>query len=532
MRKSVRLGLIVVAPVFLLLLGFLFLRAGGDSRADEPVFSVASTWPPIHRNLSRTSDKYSRATDFASNGDDIVAVWSEGFTANDSYNGLVRMAWNGVTKGEWVEKDVYIEGGRVGTAPSVALDGNYAHFVWVSDIASGTTREYRVLYRKFNLNTGAWVGLGWESIYPPTGYSTSALGTPKIAVDSNGTPHVVWVQTVLVLSEQRDRIYYSSKPSGGSWSSTLQRISGGFSTDSSLYSEDMPEIAPLGTDVYVAWREKSAGDTSWGIYAHHRGSGGWEADPDGNPMGYRVSTGKYDEAPTMDAAGNRVYLAWDRWLSGDNCNGLDQNCYQVYSVTYRVHTNASGSAINANWYPNPGSTGSRDVTVNSSSIEAMAIISTPKDVQTGAPILLEPGMVPSPEGYLSGVRPSLDVIYANSVYTPYIVWHHWANESNLSDNVNSSQPYQIRGAYGTGSAGAEEWEYISEQQNGVILAMRSDGIFAAPSLVMLPGPGGVYDYHVVLNMRVSSEPVRWDVLYTNPYDFEWIFLPAVFRDYP
>ena len=111
--KRVRLGLIVVLPILLLLVGALFMRAGGDSRADEPVFSVASTWPPIHKNLSQTSDKYSRATDFASNGDDIVAVWSEGFTSNDSYNGLIRMAWNGVSKGEWVEKDVYIEGGFV-----------------------------------------------------------------------------------------------------------------------------------------------------------------------------------------------------------------------------------------------------------------------------------------------------------------------------------------------------------------------------------------------------------------------------------
>ena len=229
----------------------------------------------------------------------------------------------------------------------------------------------------------------------------------------------------------------------------------------------------------------------------------------------------------MDAAGSRVYLAWDRWLD-EECDTYEQNCYQVYSVTYRVHT---AGTISTNWYPDT-SVGPRDVTVNSSPIEAMAIISTPQDAQSGAPILLEPGLVPSPEGYLSGVRPSLDVIYASGVYTPYIVWHHWANEDNDSDNVNPAQPYQIRGAYGMGSVGSEDWEYINEEQYGVILAMRSDGIFAAPSLVMLPGPGGVYDYHVVLNVRVSSEPVRWDVLYTNPYDFEWIFLPVTFRDYP
>jgi hypothetical protein len=168
------------------------------------------------------------------------------------------------------------------------------------------------------------------------------------------------------------------------------------------------------------------------------------------------------------------------------------------------------------------------VTVNGDSIEAMAIISTPQDVQTGDPILLEPGMVPSPEGYLSGVRPSLDVIYANGVYTPYITWHHWANENNDSDNVNPDQPYQIRGAYGEGTRGAEDWEYMSEEQYGVILALDADGIFAAPSLVMLLGQGGVYDYHVVMNARVSSDPVRWDVFYTNPYDFDWVFLPWVF----
>lgn len=524
-RKSLRLGLIVALPVLALLLGVLALRSGQLALADEPVLSIAAAWPPLHTNLSQAVDRQSRLTGFDSNGQDIVAVWSEQAGSSTSYNGRIRMAWNSQAKGEWDIRDVFNAGGFLGLRPSVAVEGSYAYFVWVSKVESAP--EYRVMYSTMNLATGDLSSP--EQVYPTgTSSSSAPLGDARIAVDSGGVPHVVWVQTGDVGGEERDRIYYSNR-SAGSWLAA-ERISGTnppSGIDSSATSQDMPTIEAAGTEVYVAWRDKAAGDTSWGIYVRHRipASGFWE--PGGAPVGYRLSDEKYAEFPAMAAAGSRLYVIWDQYM-GPDCNPSEENCYQVYSMTYRVFV-GTDIASDSDWRPTDGS---RDINDGSDPILASASITTPLNPQTGQPSLLPPGDVPSPEGYLSGARPAIQVVEAGGVYTPYVVWHHWANEGHASDSVNPAQPYQVRGAYGDGAAGAETWEYLSEEPNGQVRALHAEGIFASPFLALTQGAlVDPYDVHIVMNVRLGDAPPTWDAMYTNFYQFYWSYLPYAFRTY-
>jgi hypothetical protein len=537
--KSLRLSLIVALPLCALVVGVLVLRSEfGVALAKEPALSAAAVWPPIHTNVSNTSTKFSRGTGFDSNGSDIVAVWAEGLTPEDTYNGVVRTAWTGKTRSGWTREIVYNDSGFVGLSPSVAVVGTTAHFCWVAKVSGA--EQYKVMYRTLDLTTGQFSL--FEDVYPASGWTNSpeSLGAIRIAVDSSGVAHLIWVRTYAVdpavPAVLRDRIYYSNR-SGGNWSAAT-RISGFFlasdvNVDSTDYSEDMPALVARGLDIYASWREKSAGDTTWGLYVRHRDPDGvvpherdrWSLGAPSQPLGYRLSGGKYDEFPAMAAAGERLYVMWDRYLDQE-CDTLDNNCYQVYSMTYRVLT---GDDIENNWLP---SDQARNITIDDTPITALSSITTPLNPQTGQPNLLPPGGVPSPEGYFSGARPSLEVVSAGGVYTPYVVWHHWDNEGHRSGIVNPSEPYQIRGAYAEGSPGQESWEYLSDEQGGAILAMGADGTFASPGLALTTGTGDTYDVHVALNVRMGDEGSAWDVLYTNLNSYSWVSLPLVVKGYP
>jgi len=537
--KSLRLSLIVALPLCALVVGVLVLRSAfGVALAKEPALSVAAAWPPIHNNLSNTSTKFSRGTGFDSNGSDIVAVWAEGVAEGDTYNGLIRMAWTGKTRPGWTRDYVYNDSGFVGLSPSVAVVDTQAHFCWVAKVAN--SEQYRVMYRTLDLTTGGF-SLS-EAVYPASGWTSGeSLGAARIAVDSNGLAHLIWVRTYEIGGEERDRIYYSNRE-GGSWSAAT-RISGNWSgdppgsIDSNAYSEDMPALVARGRDIYASWREKSAGDVTWGLYIRHRDPDAaaplgewqrWSLGAPTQPLGYRLSGDKYDEFPSMAAAVDRVYVMWDRYL-GQECDTLGFNCYQVYSMTYRVHN--TDATIDTGWSP---SDGSANITVDGTSITATSSITTPLNPQTGQPNLLPPGDVPSPEGYFSGARPSIEVVSAGGVYTPYVVWHHWENEGHRSDIVNPSEPFQIRGAYAEGMMipGQESWEYLSDEQGGVMLALGVDGTFASPYLALTTGTGGAYDVHVALNVRLGDEGSPWDVLYTNLDSYTWSYQPLVLKGHP
>ena len=96
----------------------------------------------------------------------------------------------------------------------------------------------------------------------------------------------------------RSRIYYSNAV-GGSWLLPPERLSGYKLSlgDNNEMAQDMPALVSVGSDLYIAWREKAKGETRRGIYVRQRdaSTGNWvpEGNPsDANVMGYRISNGR------------------------------------------------------------------------------------------------------------------------------------------------------------------------------------------------------------------------------------------------
>jgi hypothetical protein len=282
-----------------------------------------------------------------------------------------------------------------------------------------------------------------------------------------------------------------------------------------------------GSDVYVAWREKGADDTRRGIYVRRRKSdGAWEptGEPDGSLKGYRLSDDQFDGSPAMDAAGQRLYVMWDRY-TGESCGtGLDSNkCVQDYALKYRVLTDTN---LVTAWWP---VVGAQDVLLDDDS----AVVATSHISTTG-----ESGDVPAPDDYYTGARPSLKVIEASGVYTPLAVWHSWVRtpgQANYPPEVDSYHPYKVHFLHvHKGDLGTARWDStIQGRELETVGAMGADRIFAAPLLAWTDAAtGGGYDLHFVLNVLLGDEGAPWDVLYTNPYRYYWAYLPGVFKNYP
>jgi hypothetical protein len=508
---------IIGGVVLVLALGMWALRAGGvETLADEPPISISSAWPPIHRNLSASPEKHSKGGQVAANGNGILAVWSEG---DGGPTGEIRMAW--YNRADWDVRRVDDQGGYTSFSPRAALDGTMAHFVWVGTGTGGDV----VWYRSRNLSSEQWSRT--EQVYPANGTSGDSLGSARIAIDSTGTPHVIWTRKYVVDPEQpdkaRERIFYSRREGAG-WTAA-ERISGLKNNDLPEYAQDMPAIAVDGDDVYVSWRERAKGDGTRGIYVRHLDPSTLTWQPEGDPWGQRLSSHSLDEFPTLAAAGDRLYVAWDRW-AGEDCPGENNvNCYQEYWMMYRVMT---GTDITTDWWPAgaPNEDPAAYVADGEGPIAGSSYLSTTLNPQTGEPNFY-PGDVPVPDDYYSGVRPKIAVVEAGGVYTPYLVWHHWENGEHLYPEPGAGAPYQVRYTFvGYGDLDTAEWEDAE-----TLTAMGSDGSFASPLFALTTGVQRPYDLHVILNVQLGEEDPPWDVAYTNLDQFYWVYQPLVLRGY-
>ena len=130
--------------------------------------------------------------------------------------------------------------------PSLTVDntGN-VYIVW----ADSTPDEWDILFSQKSPE-GEWTA--FENITNSTERSTS----PKIAVDGSGNIHLVWVKGP---SFPEDKIYYSMKPMGGSWTEPIQ-ISEGWGAIPSIGIDDAGNVHVIWMDGY--YRRKSGG--SWG----------------------------------------------------------------------------------------------------------------------------------------------------------------------------------------------------------------------------------------------------------------------------
>ena len=166
--------------------------------------------------------------------------------------------------------------------PKIARDplGNI-HLVWAGGVDPAS--NWKAWYQMFNRTS-------WSA---PIALSGSDATRPAIAVDGNGTVHVVYEETA------EDNIWYRKKPAGGSWTAPLNLRTGGRSIASSI------AVNPAGDRIIVAWHEDNQVGAEWDIFANICDGSAWSGT-------FNVSSNSAtstNPAVCIDTQGN-MHVAW------------------------------------------------------------------------------------------------------------------------------------------------------------------------------------------------------------------------------
>ena len=143
---------------------------------------------------------------------------------------------------------------------------------------------------------------GWSTNLPITD-TVGSVGTndpPSLAVDGQGTLHLLWVD----LRRGDGDIYYAARPASGTWS-TPERVN----DDATSADQRHPSLAvDSAGNAYAVWQDARNGDDD--VYFAYRPAGGaWSANSRVNQDATGASQAKPDIA--VDGQGNAL-AAWSR----------------------------------------------------------------------------------------------------------------------------------------------------------------------------------------------------------------------------
>jgi hypothetical protein len=367
----------------------------------------ASTAAPqaneFHRKQLSNPSEFAAYPDMAvGDGGLVVAVWTEGEAGSDQKHvGPLQLGWVSDSTDGWQTKTV--DPGDVYDA-AVAVSGSTVHVVW----SLGKTL---VLY---------------TSCHPPdydcdnpemvATASKEALQV-DIALEGNGTPHVVWV-------EDDNRVYYTRK-TGATWNSKG-------AVDNSTES-DFPAIAFANDFIHVVWAEWQDGPTAryTEVYYCKQPStgGGWSCV---TPLA------QWEEHPARNLSvatdqNDNVYVVWDFLKDNPSENKLH------YIIGYKHYDGESKSWQDTRTYPQGSAFG------------------------TNAQVF-ESGEGQQRDEYIRFLRPHVSLAASGTltVPVPVLAWH--ARVSTGGEEPELAQPsadkaYKVLWTYAT-QPGSDEDGYM------------------------------------------------------------------------
>jgi hypothetical protein len=240
-------------------------------------------------------------------GDQLHAVWRGGPNAEVYYSqAFVNEAY--LAKGGWTEAHVLSAPGGLASWPDIAADsGGTLHVVYAVRINEG-----RGIY-----HTRSKDGVNWSEprqVFDAAGAGWAMSDYPRLAVDTDGAIHVVWLHTTPLGDGMTEGIYYTHSVDGGeTWSEPLEVVEGDFV---------WPQIVTgnAGT-VQLLWNEGSGQREWWQLLSADRGQTWTEPErvpgfggipgpigvlDGGNGTNHLVGLGKDgSEEPAL------IYMTWD-----------------------------------------------------------------------------------------------------------------------------------------------------------------------------------------------------------------------------
>jgi len=294
-----------------------------SGQLDPEWLAAGTTLPGITGTVQHTGDY---AALLGCQYDDFAAPYNVSNSPGTSAMPMIATDGSGNLHVAWYQNDTSIPGEiyyarRVGNtwqppdnlsnspvlaeSPRIAVDGNgTVHVVWTEDTAGGTPEIY---YARREAST-------WSA---PVNVSLNAGSSrdPQLAVQSNGTVHVLWRDTTATPGVYN--VYYAQRTT--SWTTPLQ-------LSSSATSVDGPRLAVDGGGIaHAVW---GAGE----IY-YARRDGSWST-----PTAISAGSGAASMA-RLALHGSEVHVLWIETLTGSN--GV---YYARYSGSWSAPVNVFSSA--------------------------------------------------------------------------------------------------------------------------------------------------------------------------------------------
>ncbi len=317
----------------------------GEGEWDKPdvYFSfrpARGSWGPNERvndDSGTAADQYATSIAVGPSGN-AYALWMDNRNGNwDIYFSLRPLggSWGGNVR-------VNDDGGVANqTAASIAVDssGN-AYAVW-GDGRDGNSDIY-FSYRPAGDSWGASVRVNDDA-------GTQGQHWPSIGVDPSGNAYVVWTDGRSGGSDIYDDIYFSYRPSGGTWGDNVR-----VNHDAGPARQDMASIAvDASGNAYAVWVDWRNGDPD--IYSCYRASGAaWES----NDSRVNLGTGTVEQwSPSVDvdpsgnafavydhrSEGSDVYFSY-RSSGGSWEPGVKVNDSAEWACCPRIAVDVSGNA--------------------------------------------------------------------------------------------------------------------------------------------------------------------------------------------
>ena len=430
-------------------------------------------------NLAGTS-ALSGPPDVETQGELVVAVWSEGY--NDIPDtkdwGHVYLRTASELLGWWTKRTVMRATNDVwGIEPHFVFDASTpgrVHVVWAQTSQCGGRLTFcqggSIRYTTCALSGGV------AACQPPATIASTNLylgyRTPDIAPDGDGDLHVVWNQT-----SSPEQLLYSrcagNCTASASWSAPSAVPVSGLGEN--------PNLAFSNGVLHLAWDEENPSGSKIRYYRDTNTENN-TFDAGGAQSWGPAATYTNPSNPTLAAAQNMVYIAWDMQKTGSN---------PPQFALAHVVSNNNGTAF----------TSVRNVPNNSTSSftarESVALNQT----------------------FMGGLKPSLTVTSTGSSVWAHLVWHEIVPDPNEGGLKNQQVFYSYLTAIATPwsgpvavtMGGGASGSAASGQENGPAdVIVQGIAVDSAEPDVAISQAG---DAQVVCMEKVED---KWDAVYQGP----------------
>ena len=223
------------------------------------------------RNISMTSD----------DAGDIYVVWDELYTTNReihiSYSQDGGSTWSSTNE----DRIISHPNGNNATHPDIFTNGSYVYAVWQEKYEG----RWQIMFGLSNDSASSWSSTQQDNLVTnPENTTVWDCTNPKIAVDSTGEIHVVWLGYNTALKQWE--VYYEySKDVGNTWSK-YKLIS-----DSSI-TGDVRSLDMTITDkdeIYVFWTKPKSGTYEVYVSVSNDHGGTWSMDTISYPDGHNTT---------------------------------------------------------------------------------------------------------------------------------------------------------------------------------------------------------------------------------------------------